>query len=139
MPRYLPLQMLESGMVCAAPVSTADGRTLCAAGTALSVRILQRLRGLGVAGVEVLDEEADDPEQTVAQIRHRFRRVIEDAAMADVCALYIDRVMRAAQPQPARSPEPAAPVEIPSPSRLRARAILAWLGSRIGRRGDRRR
>ena len=79
---------LWPGMTVATPICDREGRTLCAAGAILTERTVGRLRAMGLGGVAVVVENPAAREEAARQIRHRFRRVLNEPDMVELCELF---------------------------------------------------
>ena len=86
--RHLTSDELRAGMTVATPICDRDGRPLCAAGAILTERMLECLRAMGLERVAVVVKSPAAKEEAARQIRHRFRRALNDPAMVELCELF---------------------------------------------------
>jgi hypothetical protein len=100
--RHLTPDELLVGMTVAMPVRDRDGRTMCAAGAVLTERVLGRLRAMGLERVAVVVESPAAREEAAQQIRHRFRRALDDPAMEGLCELFTRACLRVPDADSAR-------------------------------------
>jgi hypothetical protein len=129
--RHLIVAELHAGMTVATPVLDSDGRTLCGAGTVITERMLARLRVLRPASVAVLVEDPAAEEEAARQIRHRFRRTLDDPATSELCELFvrgcIERRCAAPTMPPAEPPTDAAASTAPASPTPLARLVRTCL------------
>ena len=138
----LPMDQLKPGMVVASPVTTPDGRTLCAAGAKLSEQSLRRLRGMGVEWVGVLSRGTEETAGAPDLVRRRFRRAVNDPAMAALCEIVVESLSPPTPPEKSlAAPATWAATVVQSPERGgeefadRFARVSRWFRQATGRVG----
>jgi hypothetical protein len=97
-PLRIPLDQARAGMQIARAVKDDRDRLLCAEGTALSEALLGRLRAMKVTSLWVdaegwaLGDDGPPPEEQLALLAHRFRRVMDDPVMAGLHRILAARI-----------------------------------------------
>lgn len=97
-PLRIPLETAQAGMKLARALKDDKDRLLCGEGTALSEALLGRLRTMKVAALWVdaegwdLEDGGPPPEEQLALLAHRFRKVREDPVMAGLHRVLAARI-----------------------------------------------